>query len=121
MPAYEARYAVVQGERHKVKITSPLSSSYTATCVCDLRKLPGGATSANPADTVADSYTVAAVAEASPLGPGFSFELTGAETAALDPGLYAAEPLITYTAPSAWEDKPVKWLVEIQESITDTP
>lgn len=121
MSAYDARYEVVQGERHKVQILSPLSSSYTATCVADLRKLPGGAASDDPADTVSASYTVAAVAEASPDGPGFSFTLTGAQTEALDPGLYVAEPLITYTAPETWEDKPKKWLVEIQESVTDTP
>lgn len=114
-------FTVVQGERHKVLLYSPLSSSYTATCVADLRKLPAGRTSYNPADTVADSYTVTTFAGDATYGPGFYFTLTGAETELLDPGVYVAEPLITYTAPSTWEDKPLSWLVEIQESITDTP
>lgn len=114
-------FTVAQGETHKVLLYSPLSSSYTATATADLRKLPGGRTNYNPADTVADSYTVTTFAGDSDYGPGFYFALTGTETAALETGVYIAEPRVSYTSPVTWVDKPLSWILEIRESITDAP
>lgn len=106
-------YEVQQGETHRVRIASPLASVYVATATATLHRLRGGITSYNSDSTVSETYAVDTFAGDATYGPGFEFELTAAETAALDPGLYVAAPKISYTSPETFVDIPLAWVVNI--------
>lgn len=106
-------YEVQQGETHRVRITSPLGSTFTATCTATLHALPGGRTSSVPNSTVAATYTVSDYAGDATYGPGFNFVLSAATTAGLSPGTYIASPLISYTSPEVFVDAPLAWIVTV--------
>lgn len=106
-------YEVHQGETHRVRLASPLGSTFTATATATLHKLPGGSTSYSPAAAVSETYAVSTFAGDSTYGPGFDFVLSAAETDALDPGPYIAAPKISYTSPETFVDVPTAWIVTI--------
>ncbi len=107
-------YDVQQGETHRVRIASPLASTFTATATATLHRLPGGINSYVPATATSETYAVSSFAGDATYGPGFDFELTAAETAALDPGMYVAAPKISYTSPETFVDVPLAWVVSIK-------
>lgn len=106
-------YEVEQGETHRVRITSPLGSTFTATCTATLHALKGGRNSRTPSSATAATYTVSSYAGDATYGPGFNFVLSAATTDTLAPGTYLAAPLISYTSPETFVDAPVAWIVVI--------
>ncbi len=108
-------YEVQQGETHRVRIFSPVGSIYTATCTATLHRLPGGINSSTPDSATAETYAVSTYAgDGVDEGPGFDFELSAAETAALSPGTYLAAPKIAYTAPETVTDIPLAWCIVVK-------
>lgn len=107
-------YEVQRGETHRVRIASPLASTFTATCTATLHSLPGGLNSSLPSSASAATYTVTTFAGDADYGPGFDFVLAAVTTAALDAGTYICSPLISYTAPEVFVDAPLAWIVQIK-------
>ena len=108
-------HEVQQGETHTVLFYSPLGSTFTATVSVPLYRLPGGINSYSPRE-LAETYTTSVFAGDSDEGPGWYCQLSAAETAALDPGVYVAQPKITYSSPNTDIDKPIDWIVIVRAS-----
>lgn len=106
-------FPVQRGETHTVQLRSPIGSTFTATIVATIHKLPGGRNAYSYDSTVAATYSAASVAEDADYGKGWSLSLADTVTDDLAPGIYLAVPVITYTAPSASVNRPDGWLLEV--------
>lgn len=97
-------------------LASPLSTSLSATCRGDLRKLEPGRTEVDPDEPVAVSFTVTDFAGDAERGPGFYLTLSDSDTDSLEAGArYLADAIYTisgndYVAGS--------WIIEVLEPAT---
>jgi hypothetical protein len=107
-------FEVQRGETHRVRISSPVGSSFVATSAATLHLLRGGINSSSPDTAVAATYQVSDYLGDTARGPGFDFVLADTVTDDLAPGAYIAAPLITYSAPEAFVDVPLAWTVIVK-------
>lgn len=109
-------YQIRRRGTYSFVLASPLSTSLSATCRGDLRKLEPGKTVVDPDEVVAVSFTVEDFPGDAERGPGFYLNLTAADTDGLEAGArYLADAIYTIAGDDFVAGS---WIIDVAEPAT---